>query len=166
MKSNPGAVVRACLQAYVDKDRARIESLIAPHYRFTSPLDNGLDRATYFSRCWPNSASMAGVEVKHPVEDGEQAFVVYEARTSAGRRFRNSELHTVRAGTLVATEVYFGWDPPHKAPPGQFVDNEGQATLDGGQRCAAHRRGGEAEHRTCNSPFTGATHDPTAASRE
>jgi len=35
-------------------------------------------------------------------------------------------VHTVRDSKLIATEVYFGWDLPHKAPRGGFIDNEGQ----------------------------------------
>jgi ketosteroid isomerase-like protein len=115
------AVVRACLKAYVDKDRAAIEKLIADEYRFTSPLDNALDRATYFERCWPNSQDMAACTVIYEAADGERAYVTYEARTSGGKRFRNTELHTVRDGKLTATEVYFGWDVPHKATSGGFL---------------------------------------------
>ena len=115
------AIVRACLQAYVDKDRAAIEKLIADEYRFTSPLDNALDRATYFERCWPNSRGMVAFTVIHEAADAGRAFVTYEAQTS-GKRFRNTEVHTVRDGRLIATEVYFGWDVPHKAPAGGFVD--------------------------------------------
>ena len=122
MSASPVAVSRACLQAYVDKDRAAIEALVADDFRFTSPLDNGLDRATYFERCWPNSASMGSAEVVEGVEDGERVFVVYEA-TSAGKRFRNCEMHTVRGGRLVEVEVYFGWNLPHPAAAGGFVES-------------------------------------------
>ena len=52
-------VARAAYEAYVAKDRAAIERLIADDFHFTSPLDNGIDRATYFDRCWPNSDSGA-----------------------------------------------------------------------------------------------------------
>lgn len=38
------SIVGACLKAYVDKDRNALEALIAPDYRFMSPIDNGLDR--------------------------------------------------------------------------------------------------------------------------
>jgi hypothetical protein len=38
-------------------------------------------------------------------ESGDQAFIIYEAEF-AGRRFRNFELHRVRAGQVVAVEVY------------------------------------------------------------
>ena len=52
---NNTALTRACYDAYVSKDRASMEKLLAEDFHFTSPLDNRLDRATYFSRCWPNS---------------------------------------------------------------------------------------------------------------
>jgi hypothetical protein len=126
MTTSPLAVARACLEAYVTKDRATIEALIASDYHFTSPIDNALDRETYFARCWPNSKMMAGFDYIYQAEDGDRAFIVYEAQTQGGKRFRNSEVHTVRYGKLVATEVYFGWDLPHKAPRGGFIENDGE----------------------------------------
>jgi ketosteroid isomerase-like protein len=120
------AVVRACMQAYVDKDRAAIEALLDQDYHFTSPIDNALDRATYLKICWPNSAAMAHFDRIYEAEDGDRAFIVYEVQTSAGKCFRNCEVHIVRDGKLVATEVYFGWDVPHKVPAGTHTENEGQ----------------------------------------
>jgi ketosteroid isomerase-like protein len=119
-------VARACLQAYVNKDRAAIEALLDEDYHFTSPIDNALDRATYMNVCWPNSSSMASIDDIYESEDGDRAFIVYEARTSSGKRFRNCEVHTVRNGKLIATEVYFGWNLPHQVPAGRHADNEGQ----------------------------------------
>jgi hypothetical protein len=125
MSTAPLAVVRTCLQAYIDKDRAAIEALLAADDHFTSPIDNALDRATYLDVCWPNSAMMVRFDDIYDFEDGDRAFIVYEAHTSTGKDFRNSEVHTVRDGKLVATEVYFGWDLPHKVPRGTHVENAG-----------------------------------------
>ena len=119
----PLQIVKKALQAYVDKDRDTIESLIAEDYRFTSPLDNGLDRSTYFSRCWPNSERMDDMTFIDGAESGDTAWVVYEA-TSAKKRFRNAEMHKTRDGRLVATEVYFGWDLPHPAAHGGFIRHD------------------------------------------
>ena len=118
MPSSPLRIVRAALQAYVDKDKAAIEALIAPDYHFTSPMDNALDRDTYLRVCWPNSRNIAAFDIVHAAEAGDVAHVVYEARTASGKRFRNSEVHTVRDGQLVATEVYFGWNLPHDVAAG------------------------------------------------
>jgi ketosteroid isomerase-like protein len=121
MKADPIAVARKCYQAYVDKDRAAIESIIADDFHFTSPLDNRLDRATYFSRCWPNSKTIAAFEFINLVADGERVFVTYEGHNDGGKRFRNTEILTVRDGKVSDAEVYFGWTIPHEAPAGGFV---------------------------------------------
>ena len=124
MSNNALDAVRACMQAYVDKDRAAIEALLDEDYHFTSPIDNALDRATYLEVCWPNSSVIVRFERIYETEDGNRAFVVYEGHTSTGKCFRNCEVHTVREGRLVATEVYFGWDLPHKLPAGTHAGNE------------------------------------------
>ncbi len=113
--------VRACFQSYVDKDRAAIESLIGDDFHFTSPLDNRIDRKTYFERCWLNSETTAALDVEFVVVSGDKAFVTYEGRTNDGKRFRNTELFTVRNGKINEVEVYFGWSIPHEAPVGKFV---------------------------------------------
>ena len=38
------------------------EALIAADFHFTSPLDNRIDRETYFERCWPNSKTIEGFD--------------------------------------------------------------------------------------------------------
>jgi ketosteroid isomerase-like protein len=127
MSNNPAAVVRACYQAYVDKDRSAIEKLLDPDYHFTSPIDNALDRTTYLEVCWPNSAALKRFDFVHEIANGDHAFVLYEAETSTGRRFRNCEVHTIRGGKLVATEVYFGWNVPHPVPHGTHAEKETQS---------------------------------------
>lgn len=122
MTNDAVAIARAAYEAYVAKDRAAIEALIPDDFHFSSPLDNRLDRATYLARCWPNSKTTEGFEFIHLVRDGERVFVTYEARVAGGRRFRNTEIVTVRGPQIVEVEVYFGWDLPHKAPAGGFVD--------------------------------------------
>ena len=103
------------------KDRAAIEALIAADFRFTSPLDNGLDRESYFATCWPNGESIEGFEFIHMVTSGEQVFVTYEGQTEQSR-FRNTEILTVRSGQIAAVEVYFGWNVPHEVPAGEHRD--------------------------------------------
>ena len=116
------AIARASYAAYVAKDRAALEALIAADFHFTSPLDNRIDRATYFARCWPNSDRAKSFEFIHLVADGDRVFVTYQGRGTDGRAFRNTEIMTIRGGQIVDVEVYFGWDLPHKAPRGGFLD--------------------------------------------
>jgi ketosteroid isomerase-like protein len=123
------AIARAAYEAYVAKDRAAIERLIAEDFHFTSPLDNRIDRATYFARCWPNSEWIKDFDYINFVPDGERVFVTYEGHSSKGSSFRNTEILTVRDGQIVEVEVYFGWSIPHKAEPGGFIpDKDSPAT--------------------------------------
>ncbi len=121
MTNDHSAIARAIYDAYVRKDRAAIEALIADDFRFTSPLDNGLNRESYFAICWPNSQNTEGFEFVHMVENGEQVFVTYEGKSKQAR-FRNTEILTVRNGQIAEVEVYFGWNAPHEVPVGEHRD--------------------------------------------
>jgi ketosteroid isomerase-like protein len=114
-------VVRSTLQAYVDKDRNAIEQLIAEDLHFSSPLDNRIDRDTYFRLCWPNSRNMDDFEIVRMASDGDAVFVTYIG-TMSGRRVRNTELHMIRDGKAVEVEVYFGWNVPHDVAEGKHTD--------------------------------------------
>ncbi|UPK26391.1 nuclear transport factor 2 family protein [Bradyrhizobium sp. 195] len=118
-------LARARLKAYIDKDRAAIEAVLSDDYRFSSPVDNQLDRATYLSRCWPNSERTTSFDEMLAIEDGDRAVIVYEA-AAGDHKFRNCEVATVRGDKIVRVEVYFGWDLPHKAPRGGFIENAGE----------------------------------------
>ena len=122
MTNDAVAIARAAYEAYVRKDRAAIEALLAQDFHFTSPLDNRLDRATYFARCWPNSSTIAAFDFVHLVQEGERVFVTYEGGGTDGRRFRNTEIVTIRGRQIVDVEVDFGWSVPHEAPIGGFID--------------------------------------------
>ena len=117
------ALVKASYAAYVDKDRAALEKTLAEDFRFTSPLDNRIDRKTYFARCWPNSERLRDFEfIRLASLDGDTVFVTYIATNVDGGRFRNTEILTLHEGKITEVEVYFGWSLPHEAKPGGFVD--------------------------------------------
>jgi len=106
----------------VTKDRAALESLLTSDFHFTSPLDNRIDRETYFRRCWPISKTILGFDFINLVTDADRVFVTYEGRNTKGHRFRNTEILTIRDTQIVDVEVYVGWSLPHKAAQGGFVD--------------------------------------------
>lgn len=116
------AIARASYEAYVNKDRASIERLLAEDFHFTSPLDNRLDRSTYFARCWPNSGTIVGFEFINLAADNDRVFVTYVGRNRDGHQFRNTEIVTLRGMQVVEVEVYFGWSIPHPAPAGSYVE--------------------------------------------
>ena len=112
---------KAIFAAFVTKDRASAEALIADELSFTSPYDNGIDRAAYIEICWPNSEWMSDIHFARVAESDGDVFVTYEATTTSGKRFRNTEMLAVRGGKITAIEVYFGWNVPHEVQPGQHI---------------------------------------------
>ena len=105
------ALARACYGAYETGDRGALEPLIAEEFRFWSPVDEGIDRAAYFERCWPNHESLAAFRYIRLVPNGDdEVLVTYEAERTDGSRFRNTEVMTFAGEQLATVEVYFGWN--------------------------------------------------------
>lgn len=103
------AVVRACMESYIAQDRARAERLIAADYRFTSPQDDGIDRAAFFEYCFPTADRFRTQEILALVPaGGGDVFLMYEYELKTGGRHRNVEVATVRDRQLVETQVFFG----------------------------------------------------------
>jgi ketosteroid isomerase-like protein len=111
-------IVRASYEAFSRRDRAAFEALLGEDFRFTSPMDNRIDRQSYFEICWPQNTELVVMTLQHVVAFGDKAFVTYEALKHDGKRFRNTELLTVTGGKISAVEVYFGWNIPHEVPAG------------------------------------------------
>ena len=120
-------IVKRSYRAYIEKDRPAIERLIAEDFHFTSPLDNRIDRKTYFERCWPNSRWIAGFDFIAVVPNDDRVYVTTVGHSDSGRNFRNTEVLTIRRGKVVEVEVYFGWNVPHPSPPGGFLEGAPQA---------------------------------------
>jgi hypothetical protein len=111
MSEDRTSLARACYRAYETRDRGLIERLIGPDFTFHSPADEqGLDRAGYFERCWPNGENLAKFEFVRLIEDGDEVVVTYEATRTDGSRFRNTEVLTFAGDQQVRAEVYFGWN--------------------------------------------------------
>ena len=119
---DPVAITKSCFDAYVRKDRAAIEALINDKFYFSSPLDNRIDRATYFERCWPNSQHITEFKFINVVPYEDKVFVTYEGKNTSGEIFRNTEIFTIHQEKIIEVEVYFGWSIPHKAPVHGFVE--------------------------------------------
>jgi ketosteroid isomerase-like protein len=103
-------LARDAYGAYESGDRRVIEELLTDDFTFYSPADVGIDRATYFERCWPNSELIESFEFKRLVEAGDEVVVTYESRKTDGSRFRNTEVLTFEGDRISMAEVYFGWD--------------------------------------------------------
>lgn len=104
-------LARASYGAYESGDRRAIDELLTDDFTFFSPPDPGIDRATYFERCWPNADLIESFEFVRLVPVGEdELLVTYESTKTNGKRFRNSEILTFDGDKISRVEVYFGWD--------------------------------------------------------
>ena len=96
--------------AYESGDRRVIEDLLTDDFTFYSPADVGIDRTTYFERCWPGAGGTERFDYVRLVEVGDEVLVTYESKKTDGRRFRNTEVLTFEGDRICRAEVYFGWD--------------------------------------------------------
>ena len=119
-------IAKASYEAFANQDRTAIEKLMAPNLSFSSPIDNQLDRKTYFERCWPNSNQFEAFRFIYLASLNDQVFVTYEASRKDGTRIRNTEILTIQHDQIVNIEVYWGWTIPHPAKPGDSVPKEGK----------------------------------------
>ena len=103
-------LVRDCLRAYETGDRELVESVLSDDYTFFAPPDPGIDRETYFERCWPNAGHLVEFEFMRLTELGDEVLVTYEAKRTDGTRFRNTEIFSFDDTRIARTEVYFGWN--------------------------------------------------------
>jgi len=102
--------VRDTYGAYETGDRSILEETLSAGFTFYSPPDPGIDRATYFERCWPNSELLDSFEFVRMIESGDEVIVTYECTRADGSRFRNTEVLTFDGDEISKAEVYFGWD--------------------------------------------------------
>lgn len=102
--------IRRYYRAYETKDRSAIEQLLAADFTFSSPRDDHIDRATYFSRCWPHSDRSRRFAILRIVEAGDTALVEYElhALTPGVPVRHNIERFRSDGCRIREVEVFFG----------------------------------------------------------
>jgi ketosteroid isomerase-like protein len=108
--SNRLELVREVFGAYASGDREVVERHLADDFTFSAPPDVGIDRTTYFERCWPNSQMIEAYEYPRLFEANDEVVVTYEATRTDGTRFRNTEIFGFEGDRISRVEVYFGWD--------------------------------------------------------
>jgi len=108
MPSSKAEMIRAIFAAYMSNDRGVVEDALTDDFRFTSPYDDEIDKATYFERCWRNSDWIERHELEKIFVDGNEAFVTYRCVAKGGKNFRNTEFFTFEGGRVKRIDVYFG----------------------------------------------------------
>jgi ketosteroid isomerase-like protein len=101
-------IIRAIFAAYLSNDRKAVEGFLTDDFRFTSPYDDGIDKASYFARCWRGSDWIERHELEKIVVEGNEAFVTYKCVAKGGKAFRNTEFFVFESDRVKRIDVYFG----------------------------------------------------------
>jgi len=127
-------LVRRFYATYHSADRDAIEKLLSHDFRFTSPYDDAIDRATYFERCWSHAGTFAYLDVKELLIEGDTCFVLYEGAAANGSRFHNTERLQLENGRIRSVEVFFGRPQGETSDAGSdiraLVERQAQAIRD------------------------------------
>jgi ketosteroid isomerase-like protein len=108
MSENKSDIIHALFAAYRANDRTSVENSFTGDFRFTSPYDDAIDKATYFERCWRVSDWIESQQLEKIFVEGDEAFVTYEVVTKDGKRFRNTEFFRFEGERIRSIDVYFG----------------------------------------------------------
>jgi hypothetical protein len=97
-------MIRGIFAAYLSNDRAAVENALTDDFRFTSPYDDRIDKATYFERCWRNADWIERHDLEKIFVQGDEAFATCNCVAKSG----NSEFFTFEGDKVKRIEVYFG----------------------------------------------------------
>jgi ketosteroid isomerase-like protein len=101
-------IIRALFAAYRSNDRKAVEASFTDDFRFTSPYDDRIDKATYFARCWKSSDWIERQDLERILIEGDAAFVTYQCTARDGKSFRNTEFLFFEGDKIKRIDVYFG----------------------------------------------------------
>src|ERR1700760_46732 len=108
MGANKSDIIRTLFAAYRANDRASVENSFTDDFRFTTPYDDRIDKATYFERCWKVSDWIARQQLGRIFVEGDAAFVTYQCTARDGKSFRNTEFFAFEGDRIKSIDVYFG----------------------------------------------------------
>jgi ketosteroid isomerase-like protein len=94
--------------AYMANDRKAVEDAFTDDFRFTTPYDDAIDKATYFERCWRVSDWIERQQLEKILVEGDEAFVTYRCVARDGKDFRNTEFFVFKDDRIKRIDVYFG----------------------------------------------------------
>jgi ketosteroid isomerase-like protein len=107
-RASKAEIIRVIFAAYMSNDRKVVENALADDFRFTSPYDDQIDKATYFERCWRNGDWIERHEIERIFVEGDEAFVTYKCTAKGGKNFRNTEFFSFEGDRVKRIDVYFG----------------------------------------------------------
>lgn len=103
-------LIRKWYQAWVDKDFATFNALLADDFTFSSAAgDDHISKSTFKTQCWDTQINFIGAFDLERMSTGtDDAFVKYLCHTKNGKSFRNVEYLRIKDGKLESIECYFG----------------------------------------------------------
>jgi len=102
-------IIKTYFSGYEKKDWSITSSQLAEGFTFTSPTpDDHISLAVYKQRCWPQSKFIKKFEFISIVQEGDQAFVLYNLTTTDNKVIRNAEYYTFSNGKIRSIECFFG----------------------------------------------------------
>jgi hypothetical protein len=101
-------IIRAIFAGYMANDRNAVEDALTEDFRFTSPYDDAIDKATYFARCWRDTGWIERHELEKIFVEGDEAYVTYRCVAKGGKSFRNTEFFRFAGDKVRRIDVYFG----------------------------------------------------------
>jgi len=105
---NKAGIIRAIFAGYMANDRKAVEDALTEDFRFTSPYDDAIDKATYFARCWRDTGWIERHELEKIFVEGDEAYVTYRCVAKGGKSFRNTEFFRFAGDKVRRIDVYFG----------------------------------------------------------
>lgn len=103
-----GKIIMAYYAAFENKDWNSMTQILADGFTFSSPLDDHISVSAFKEKCWPNAYNIKRFEVDKFVINGDEAFVITNGWTKAGKLFRNGEYFKIKDGKIAAYECFFG----------------------------------------------------------
>jgi ketosteroid isomerase-like protein len=107
-QASKAEIIRALFAAYLSNNRKAVEASFTDDFRFTSPYDDRIDKATYFERCWKAADWIERQDLEKIFVEGNEAFVTYQCTASDGKSFRNTEFFSFEGDKIKRIDVYFG----------------------------------------------------------
>ena|SRR5579862_5727494 len=103
-------IVRKWYAAWVNKDYATFNALLADDFTFSSAAgDDHISKSTFKTQCWDTQIGfIKAFEIERMSSSPNDAFVKYLCHTVNGKSFRNVEYLRLKDGQFKSIECYFG----------------------------------------------------------
>ena len=110
LSASKQATIRRYYGAWVKKEWAVVDMILADDFTFTSPApDDHISKTTFKTRCWnTQSPLIRSFDLQRVFGGGDEVFVNYLCGTTSDKFFQNVEYLRFQGGKIAAIQCYFG----------------------------------------------------------